>query len=207
MEFEVILDVTLEEREVTRSEPNGHVGETDCSEPPYDHLKRHRNKVKMYQQQFESKRHKAEADQERLRQKNEEERRKKEEDKDKIDKIFRRGAYKELPKKKKEKKKSGEQNLTSLGTSTSEGARDKTQAHKKKKKKKGRRRQYETQDVLFDRTFQDNQAETPKRKNPLWPWFWLIVTSLSFWYYWKYRTIAGFLWFLWAFSTIFREET
>ena len=207
MEFDVTIDVKLE-GEVTRSEPNGHVGETDCSDP-YDHLERHRNEVKMYELQFESKRHKAEADQELQRQKtNEEERQKNEKVKDKWDKILRRGAYKEIPKKKKEKKKSGEHDLTSLGTSTSEGARDKTQAHKKKKKKKKkeRRRQYETQDVLFDRTPQDNQEETPKRKNPLWPWFWLIVTSLSFWYYWKYRTIAGLIWFLWAFSTIFNKE-
>ena len=69
MEFDVILEVKLEEREVTRSEPNGHVGETDCSDP-YDHLERHRNEVKMYELQFESKRHKAEADQELQRKKN-----------------------------------------------------------------------------------------------------------------------------------------
>ena len=88
MEFDVILDVKLEEREVTRpsqnSEPNGQVGETNCSDQ-YDDLERHRNEVKMYELQFKSKRLQAEAGQERQR-------KKKEEDKDKWDKILKRGA-------------------------------------------------------------------------------------------------------------------
>ena len=199
MEFDVTLDVKLEEREVTRpsqkTQPNGHVGETECSDI-YDDLERHRNEVKKYELQFESKRHKAEADQERQRQKNEEERQKKEEVKDKWDKILRRGAYKELPKKnkKKENKKSGKQDPTSLNTSTSERAREETQDRKKKKRR--RRKQN-------DRIFQDNRVETPQRNRwDLLP-TWFIITSLIFWYFWTYRTIFGLCLFLGFFSLIF----
>ena len=133
---------------------------------------------------------------------------------------YNKGAEKKLP-------KNNEHDSTSLdtspfqgnllGVSMSEVAREERQArrttHKntrkgaKKKKKKGRRKQKETLDAKLDRIFQDNQAETLKdRDNPLWPWFLLIMNSLSFWYYWKYRTIAGLIWFLWAFSTIFIED-
>ena len=194
MEFDVLLDVTIEEREVAqprsqkRTVQRGDVDETDCSDQ-YDDLERHINKVEMYAQQIGSKRLQAEADQERLRQK-------KEEEKDQWDKIW---AYKELPKKKK--KKSGEQDLTSLGTRTSEGAREETQAHKKNKK--GRRKQEETLDEKLDRIFQDNQVETLQRNRvDLLP-KWFIVTSLFFWYLWTYRTIFGLCLFLWSFTAIF----
>ena len=51
----------------------------------------------------------------------------------------------------------------------------------RKKKKKGR--------------IQDNQ--TPQKARPgLSDW---LITSLLFWYYWKYRTIFGLCLFLWAF--------
>ena len=168
--------------------------ETDGSDP-YETLERHINKVKMYTQQIGSKRLQAEADQERRRQK-------KEKEKDQWDKIFKKGAYKELPKKKKTKKKSGEQDLTLPGTRTSEGAREETQALKKKKKK-GRRKQEETLYKQLDRIFQDNQVETLQRNRvDLLP-RWFIVTSLLFWYLWTYRTIPGLCLFLWSFTAIF----
>ena len=77
MEFDVLLDVTIEKREVAKSRSQkrtelGGVDETVRSDK-YDDLKRHISKVKMYAQQIGSKRLQAEADQERLRQKKEEE--------------------------------------------------------------------------------------------------------------------------------------
>ena len=120
MEFDVLLDVTIEKREVAQSRSQkrtelGGVDETVRSDK-YDDLERHISKVEMYAQQIGSKRLQAEADQERRRQK-------KEKEKDQRDKIFKKGAYKELPKK---KKKSGKQDLTSLGIRTSEGAKEET---------------------------------------------------------------------------------
>ena len=170
------------------SEPNGHVDETKCSDP-YNNLERHNKKVKMYELQLESKRLQAEADQEQQR-------KKKEEDKDKWDKILKRGAYKELPKKnkKKENKKSGKQDPTSLNTSTSERAREETQDRKKKKRR--RRKQN-------DMILQDNRVDTPQRNRwDLLP-TWFIITSLIFWYFWTYRTIFGLCLFLGFFSLIF----
>ena len=185
MEIDVILDEKIEEREVTqpsqnrtrepeRIEKKGHIDETDCSEP-YDDLECHNNTVKMYEQQFGSKRLQAEADQERQR-------KKKEEDKDKWDK------------KKKENKKSGKQDPTSLNTSTSERAREETQDRKKKKRR--RRKQN-------DMILQDNRVDTPQRNRwDLLP-TWFIITSLIFWYFWTYRTIFGLCLFLGFFSLIF----
>ena len=192
MEIDVLLDVKIE-REVAQSRSKkrtelGDVDETIRSDK-YNDLDCHNNKVEMYAQQIGSKRLEAKADQERQRQK-------KEEEKDQWDKIFKKGAYKELPKKKKTKKKSGKQDLTLPGTRTSEGAREETQAHKKKKKK-GRRKQEETLDQKLDRIFQDNQVETPQRDRPsLFSWF---ITSLLFWYLWKYQTKFGLCLFLWSF--------
>ena len=91
----------------------------------------------MYAQQIGSKRLQAEADQERRRQK-------KEEEKDQWDKIFKKGAYKELPKK---KKKSGKHDLTSLGIRTSEGAKEETQEREKKKRGGGNRRKHSTNNL------------------------------------------------------------
>jgi len=176
MEFDVLLDVKIEEREVARprsTRQRGDVDETDCNDPyAYDDLERHNNKVEMYAQQIGSKRLQAEADQERQRQIEEEV-------KDQWDMIvFKKGAYKELPKK---KKKSGEQDLPQA----------------QKKNKKGRRKQEEKLDEKLDRIFQDNQAETPPRDRPgLVSWF---ITSLLFWYFWKYRTTFGLCLFLWSF--------
>ena len=195
MEIDVLLDVKIEDRKVaqSRSQKRTELGDVDetVRSDQYDDLKRHINKVEMYAQQIGSKRLQAEADQERLRQK-------KEEEKDKWDKIFKKGAYKELPKK---KKKSGKQDLTSLGIRTSEGAKEETQ--EREKKKKGRRKQEETLDEQLDRIFQDNQVETLQRNRvDLLP-RWFIVTSLLFWYLWTYRTIPGLCLFLWSFTAIF----
>ena len=101
----------------------------------------------MYAQQIGSKRLQAEADQEQRRQK-------KEEEKELWDKIFKKGAHKELPKK---KKKSGKQDLTSLGIRTSEGAKEETQ--EREKKKKGRRKQKET---LNKKTRQDLSRQSSR---------------------------------------------
>ena len=66
MEFDVLLDVKIEEREVARprsTRQRGDVDETDCNDPyAYDDLERHNNKVEMYAQQIGSKRLQAEAD-------------------------------------------------------------------------------------------------------------------------------------------------
>ena len=181
---------------------------------PYDDLERHNNEVEMWAERIGRIRLQIEADkieQERLERKKKEEherqRQKEKEEQEKKSKEvivrwnkiikWNKGAEEELRKKDRMdelREWTREQRLDyepatftygdqgrripkKFGTRT----RARAEPQARKKKKKGR--------------IQDNQ--TPQRARPgLSDW---LITSLLFWYYWKYRTIFGLCLFLWAF--------
>ena len=191
-EILIEFEIEIEERKVSGTK-QGHVDETEESLNEIAQVTR--KNVEEWAEYFRSKRLKAEAnrkEKERQRRLRKEEKEKKsKEEKEKWEKIikWKKGAEKEPPKNKTQQ-------------NTSKGA-----------KKKRIMKRKETVEEKLDRIFQDNQVKKQKstskgvkkrKKKVITMSFvtWIVCMSLSFWYYWKYRTIFGLCWFLFHSSVI-----
>ena len=191
-EILIEFEIEIEERKVSGT-TQGHVDETEESLNEIAQVTR--KNVEEWAEYFRSKRLKAEAnrkEKERQRRLRKEEKEKKsKQEKEKWEKIikWKKGAEKEPPKNK-------------MQQNTSKGA-----------KKKRIMKRKETVEEKLDRIFQDNQVKRQKstskgvkkrKKKVITMSFvtWVVCMSLSFWYYWKYRTIFGLCWFLFHSSVI-----